>query len=149
MILYRILIVLHILGATVWVGGHLVLSLTVLPRALRASDPAIIRDFEDGYERIGIPALVIQVLTGLWLAYHWAPDVVSWIRPANLQAWLIAAKLGLLAVTVALAAHARLRIIPSLDRDNLPALATHIVAVTTIGVVMVALGVAIRTGGLW
>ncbi|TFG66458.1 MAG: hypothetical protein E4H28_01880 [Gemmatimonadales bacterium] len=147
--MYRLLIFLHVLGATVWVGGHLVLSLTILPRALRERDPAIIRVFEDGYERIGIPSLVIQVLTGLFLAYHWAPDVTSWFRPATLQASLIAAKLGLLAVTVALAVHARVWIIPSLDADRLRPLAAHIIAVTTIGVLMVALGVAIRTGGLW
>ncbi len=146
--MYRILILVHVLAATVWVGGHLVLSLTILPRALRERDPAIIRQFEDGYERIGIPALVIQVLTGLLLAYHWAPDVASWFRPATLQASLIAAKLGLLALTVALAAHARLKIIPALDAKTLRPLAVHIIAVTTIGVLMVVLGVAIRTGWL-
>jgi len=126
-----------------------VLSLTILPRALRERDPGIIRQFEEGYERIGIPALLLQVITGLFLAIHWAPDVGSWFRPANLQASLIAAKLGLLAITVALAAHARLRIIPALNADRLRALAFHIISVTTIGVVMVILGVAIRTGGLW
>jgi len=144
-----LLILLHVLGATVWVGGHLVLSLTILPRALRERDPAIIREYEDGYERIGIPALAIQVLTGLFLAYHWAPDVTSWFQPATLQASLIAAKLGLLAITVALAAHARLRIIPTLNAARLHALAAHIITVTAIGILMVALGVAIRTGGLW
>ena len=146
--MYRLLIILHILGATIWVGGHLVLSLTILPRALRARDPEIIRDFEDGYERIGIPALLLQVITGLFLAIHWAPDVASWLRPATLQESLIAAKLGLLAITVGLAAHARLRIIPTLNADRLRALAFHIVAVTTIGVLMVVLGVAILTGWL-
>jgi len=147
--MYRLLIILHILGAAVWVGGHLVLSLTILPRALRARDPEIIREFEDGYERIGIPALLLQVITGLFLAIHWAPDVASWLRPDTLQESLIAAKLGLLAITVGLATHARLRIIPALHADQLRALAFHIVAVTTIGVIMLILGVAIRTGGLW
>jgi putative copper export protein len=147
--MYRLLIILHILGATIWVGGHLVLSLTILPRALRERDPAIIRQFEEGYERIGIPALIIQVLTGLILAFHWAPDVGSWFQPSTFQASLITVKLGLLAMTVALAAHARLKIIPSLDSNNLRKLGAHIIAVTTIGVIMVVLGVAIRTGGLW
>jgi putative copper export protein len=58
---YRLLVVLHLLGASVWVGGHLVLSLSVLPRALRARDPAIISEFESGLERLGIPALLVQV----------------------------------------------------------------------------------------
>ncbi|MBK7271345.1 MAG: hypothetical protein IPI07_18095 [Flavobacteriales bacterium] len=33
-----LVLVLHLLGAAVWVGGHLVLSLTVLPGALRDRD---------------------------------------------------------------------------------------------------------------
>jgi hypothetical protein len=43
---YRILIALHLVGASVWIGGHLVLATTILPRALRNRDPAIILDFE-------------------------------------------------------------------------------------------------------
>ena len=56
---YRLLVVLHLLGATVWVGGHLVLSLVVLPRALRARDASVVAEFESGYERIGLPALLL------------------------------------------------------------------------------------------
>ena len=80
---YRVLVALHLLGAAVWVGGHLVLSLSVLPRALRARDPAIIREFESGFERLGIPALLVQVVTGLWLAHHWAPDIAGWFAPST------------------------------------------------------------------
>ena len=146
--MYRFLVFLHLVGASVWVGGHLVLSLAVLPRALRARDPAIVRDFEAGFERIGIPALLIQVLTGLLLAQRWEPDFHSWFAPSSPQAWFILGKLGLLACTVALAAHARLRIIPRLDATNLRFLAVHIIAVTLIGLLFLVFGVAIRTGGL-
>jgi uncharacterized membrane protein len=31
---FKILVILHTLGATVWTGGHLVLAVTVLPQAL-------------------------------------------------------------------------------------------------------------------
>ena len=92
---YRLLVALHLLGAAVWVGGHLVLSISVLPRALRARDPGIIREFESGFERLGIPALLVQVVTGLGLAYHWAPRVTSWLSPSTPQARLILVKLGL------------------------------------------------------
>ena len=56
--MHRLLVLLHLLGAAVWVGGHLVLSLTVLPRALRAGDPRILLDFESGYERLGIESVM-------------------------------------------------------------------------------------------
>lgn len=145
---YRLLVVLHLLGAAVWVGGHLVLSLSVLPRALRARDPAIIREFESGFERLGIPALLVQVVTGLWLAHHWVPDVGGWFSPSTPAARLILLKLALLAATVALAVHARLRVIPRLDAATLRVLAYHIVAVTLLGVALLVVGVAIRTGAV-
>jgi putative copper export protein len=145
---YRLLVALHLLGAAVWVGGHLVLSLSVLPRALRARDPAIIREFEAGFERLGIPALLVQVVTGLWLAYHWVPDVGSWFSPSTPAARLLLLKLALLAATVALAIHARLRVLPRLDAATLRVLAYHIVAVTLLGVALLVVGVAIRTGAV-
>ena len=145
---YRLLIALHLLGAAVWVGGYLVLSLSVLPRALRARDPAIIREFESGFERIGIPALLVQVVTGLRLAYRWAPDVAGWFSPSTPSARLVAVKLALLAATVALAVHARLRIVPGLDAVTLPFLAYHIAAVTLLAVALLFVGVAIRTGAV-
>lgn len=143
---YRVLVALHLLGATVWVGGHLVLALTVLPRALRARDPAIVREFESGFERLGIPALLLQVVTGLWLAYHWAPHVAGWFAPSTPVARLVLVKLVLLTATVALAVHARLRVIPRLEAGTLRFLACHIVAVTLLGVGLLVVGVAIRTG---
>lgn len=143
---YRLLVALHLLGATVWVGGHLVLSLSVLPRALRARDPAILREFESGFERLGIPALVMQIVTGLWLAYHWAPYVAGWFSPSTPQARLVLVKLVLLGATVALAVHARLRVVPQLDAATLRFLAYHVVAVTLLGVALLVAGVAIRTG---
>ena len=146
---YRLLVALHLLGATVWVGGHLVLALAVLPRALRARDPAIIREFEAGFERLGIPALLVQVVTGLWLASRWAPHVAGWFSPSTPVARLVLLKLVLLAGTVALAVHARLRVVPRLDAATLRFLAYHIVAVTVLGVALLVVGVAIRTGGVF
>jgi len=57
-------------------------------------------------------------------------------------------KLALLAVTVALAIHARLRVVPRLDAATLRYLAYHIVAVTLLGVALLVVGVAIRTGAV-
>jgi putative copper export protein len=146
---YRLLVILHLLGATVWVGGHLVLSLVVLPRALRTRDASVVAEFESGYERIGLPALLLQVITGVWLALHWVPDIRTWLAPASLHGWLVLVKLGLLAATLALAAHARFRLVPTLDAGALSTLAFHVVGVTLLGVAMLITGVAIRTGGVW
>jgi len=144
--MYGILFLLHILAATVWTGGHLVLALAVLPRVLREESPSEPLRFESAYERIGIPAMLMQVATGIWLAYRLVPDVGQWFAFDDPAARLIGIKLLLLVATVALAADARLRIIPKLSRGNLIALAWHIILVTVISVLFVVVGVSFRTG---
>ena len=144
--MYGILFLLHILAATVWTGGHLVLALAVLPRVLREKSPSELLRFESAYERIGIPAMLMQVATGIWLAYRLVPDVGQWFAFDDPAARLIGIKLLLLVATVALAADARLRIIPKLSQGNLIALAWHIVLVTVISVLFVVVGVSFRTG---
>ncbi|MGB1297879.1 MAG: copper resistance protein CopD, partial [Psychrobium sp.] len=64
--MYSIALLLHVLAATVWTGGHIVLATTILPRALKTKDVEFLRTFERGYEKVGIPALIIQVTTGFY-----------------------------------------------------------------------------------
>lgn len=144
--MHGLLLLLHILAATIWTGGHLVLTFVVLPRVLRNKSPSELLQFESRYERIGIPALLIQVATGLWLAYQLVPDVGQWFSLDNAVSRLITAKLALLAMTMAFAADARLRIIPNLSVANLVSLAWHVVPVTAISVLFVVVGVSFRTG---
>lgn len=147
--LYQIILTLHVLAATIWTGGHLVLSTVVLPRVLKNRSSEELLRFESAYERIGIPALIIQVITGLWLAYRYIPDVSLWFAFNNPTSNLIATKLTLLAVTFGFAIDARLRIIPNLTPEKLPALAWHVIPVTIVSVLFVIVGVAFRTGGLF
>jgi hypothetical protein len=56
-----------------------VLATTLLPRALRHREPSIVLDFEKGFERIGLPAL-LQVITGLLLASRWLPELSAWFN---------------------------------------------------------------------
>ncbi len=141
------LLLLHLLGAAIWTGGHLVLALGVLPAALRHRDAAAIQAFESRFERIGIPALLIQVVTGVMLLGRYFPEwslILDWANPMA-RAGLL--KLGLLALTLGLALDARLRIIPKLSKDNLTALAWHIIPVTIMSVAFVYIGLRFRFGG--
>jgi uncharacterized membrane protein len=60
----------HILGAIVWVGGGLMLSVIGL-RARRSGDIGIIRDFARTLAYVGLrlflPAVVVLLVTGVWL----------------------------------------------------------------------------------
>lgn len=45
----------HVPAVTIWTGGHLILALVVLPRALRERSLAELLRFESVYEKIGMP----------------------------------------------------------------------------------------------
>lgn len=138
---YAFLILIHLLAASIWVGGHLILALSVLPQALKTKNTAIITQFESFFEKIGIPALILQVLTGLALMHR------HFVWPFSLQQrgdLLVAIKLGLLLLTILLALHARLKLIPKLNKKTLPLLGAHIVAVTIIGILFVIVGLSFR-----
>ena len=144
--MYSILLLLHILAATIWTGGHIVLALAVLPGVLRRKAPAELLRFESAFEKIGIPALLIQVASGLGLAYRLLPDIHQWFAFSDQLSRLVGTKLALLALTILLAADARLRIIPKLSEENLTSLAWHIIPVTVVSVLFVVVGVSFRTG---
>ncbi|AFI83327.1 copper resistance protein CopD [Methylophaga nitratireducenticrescens] len=144
-----IILLLHVLGATIWTGGHIVLVVVILPKVLRDRSPTRLLEFESVYEKIGMPALLIQVITGLWLVYHMIPDVFQWFDYTNPLTHPIMAKLILLLLTISIAAHARLRVIPALSENNLVVMAWHIVAVTTLSILFVVVGVSFRTGWLY
>ena len=148
MTLFPLLVIVHALAATVWTGGHLVLDLGVLPRAMRAQSAAQIRAFEEVFEPLGLTALAIQVVTGLAMGWIVLPGFRGIFDPANPVGMLVGVKLLLLAGTAALAVHARLRLIPNLSDDNLRGLAWHIRGITALAIAFVVVGGLLRLGGL-
>lgn len=146
--LFKLLVILHMLGATVWTGGHLVLAVTVLPDALKKREPEQIHAFEEKFEGFGLFALLIQVITGLWLTWIYFPGLQTFFAFESYLSIYIAIKLGLLLGTLMLAIHARFFIIPKLTKETLNSLAYHIIGVTTLAVLFVVLGTGIRLGGI-
>lgn len=143
---YYVFLCLHILGATVWVGGHLTLALTILPGALREGTAGPVQEFERRFERIGLPALAIQILSGIWLARNLLGSPSNWFDDSPI-ARVVQVKLGLLLLTLLLAIHARLRVIPKLSDETLQTLAWHIRLVTLAAVLFALAGVSIRFRG--
>lgn len=137
------LVLLHVLGASIWAGGHIVLSVGFLPLALRTKDVSVITGFEKQFERIGIPALLTQIVTGLWMAGLYIPPA-QWLSLASVHHQYLWIKIGLIVSTLLLAIHARFFIIPKLSSHNLPALAFHIVLVTVLAVGLVLTGLSFR-----
>jgi putative copper export protein len=144
---FKILVLLHTLSATIWTGGHLVLAIMVLPKALKKKEPELIENFEENFETLGLISLAIQVLTGLALTWIYFPQFQGlWSLDSFLSRYIVI-KLGILLLTLALAIHARFFIIPNLSKETLNQLAYHIISITTFAVLFVVFGIGIRLGG--
>lgn len=139
-------LIAHLLGATIWTGGHLILTLAVLPKVLISRNIETLHQFEQQFEKVGMPALILQIGTGLWMAQRLLPDWHSWFALDNDISKLIALKLALLFTTVLVALHARFRVIPTLREQTLNWFAVHIVTVTLLAVSFVVVGSLFRTG---
>jgi putative copper export protein len=55
---------LHVLGATVWVGGQLVLA--GLVPVVRREAPSLTRAVARAFARVAWPAFALLVITGIW-----------------------------------------------------------------------------------
>lgn len=139
-------LIAHLLGATVWTGGHLILALVVLPKVLATRNIEALHQFEQQFEKVGMPALVLQIATRLWMAQRLLPDWHRWFALDNDISKLIALKLALLLTTVLVALHARFRVIPTLREQTLNWFALHIVTVTLLAISFVVVGSLFRTG---
>ena len=140
------ILILHLLGATVWTGGHLILILVVLPKALSSRNIDGLMQFEQLFERVGMPALVLQIITGLWMAYQLLPNIAAWFKLDNDFSILISLKLLLLLMTVLVALHARFYRIPRLSIHTLKGFSINIILVTLFSVAFVVVGTLFRTG---
>ena len=147
---HHILLVLHLIAATIWVGGHLVLAIGYLPKALKHKDFRYIGNFEKTYEPIGMPSLAVLIITGILMAYDYNAGFSSWFSFATPIERVVSLKLTFLLTTVCFAISAQTRVLPKLRKgqlNKLPEMAVHIICVTLIGVLMVILGSLVRIGG--
>lgn len=145
--MYSYLVLIHLLGASVWAGGHIILSIVILPRAIKNHSIAELLQFESAFEKIGIPSLILQIITGFWLAHIKVPDFLLWFNWSDPDGHLVLVKITLLFLTVVIAMDARIRLIPVMSVQRLHSLAIHIISVTLIAILFVITGVSFRTGG--
>ncbi len=149
MLNHHFLLIIHLLSATIWVGGHLLLCLGYLPQALKKRDQHIILNYEGKFEAIGITSLILLVLTGIIMSYQFGVSVDQWFHFSSPIEQVVSTKISLLLLTVLFALSAQLRVIPKLRKspERLNEMAFHIIGVTTIGVLMLIFGSFIRYGG--
>ena len=146
--MFGVLLLIHLIAASIWTGGHIILSLIILPRVLKERSPERLLDFEQKYEKLGMPALILQVITGFSMMHMMLPDMSKWFQGGNPLSHLIIGKVILLGLTIAFALDAKLRVLPNLTEDKLVDMACHIIPVTIFSILFVVLGVGFRSGWL-
>lgn len=146
---HHLLLIIHLLCASIWIGGHILLCVAYLPKALKEKDPNIILNYEKKYEPVGMTSLFLLVTTGILMAYKFGVTIDHWFQFATPIEKVVSSKLLLLFTTAAFALSAQFRVLPKLKTNplKLPEMTFHIVSVTTIGIVMLIFGSFIRFGG--
>lgn len=147
---HHLLLIIHILAATIWVGGHLYLIISILPHVLRSRNPEKLLAFERTFEPLGITALVLLVISGFWMMFQFGirvSDIFSFATPIER---VTSTKILLLLTTVAFALSAQFRVIPSLKKSpkKLVQMGIYAVCVTLLGIAMLVLGTFVRYGGI-
>lgn len=147
---HHLLLILHLLAATIWIGGHLYIAIRVLPKALKAKDCTELLAMEKSYEPLGMSALAILIITGIWMTLQFGISLDQWFSFSNPIEQVTSTKLLLLFSTFLLAMSAQARVIPKLKSNpkKLTEMAVHIFAVTLIGIGMLVLGSFVRYGGI-
>lgn len=147
---HHFLIIVHLLSATIWVGGHLLLCIGYLPKALKEKNQDIILNFEKKYKPIGMLSLILLVISGILMAYKYGVGIEYWFLFKTPIEKVVSTKLLFLFLTIIFALSTQIRVIPKLRKSpkKLPEMAFHIISVTTIGILMLIFGSFVRFGGL-
>ncbi len=147
---HHLLLIIHLMAAAVWVGGHLYLSICVLPKAWKEKSATPILSFEKSYSNIGLPSLVLLVITGIWMSVQFGIYPAQWFSFSNPLERVVSIKILFLLLTVLFALSAQLRIISKLKTSNskLTEMMIHAISVSLIGITMLIMGTFIRYGGI-
>lgn len=144
----KLALFLHLIGASIWVGGHLYLLIRLMPKFVRDHDVAGFLTFEKSYEPLGMTALAVQIITGLYMLNAITP-MATWLTPMGALTALIHAKLTWLLLTIITALYARFRVVAKLEQGNyndstLKVMAIHVGLICLWSLCFVATGMAFR-----
>ena len=145
---HQITLIIHLLAATIWVGGHLILLLRYVPKAIKSKSLEELSLFRKNFEPIGMPSLFILIITGIMMAYDFNVSIDKWFSFENSIEKIISIKLILLLISLTLAFITLKFVLPSINKLSPFLLYFIIFLVTIIAITMLILGSLIRIGGL-
>ena len=145
---HQIYLIIHLLAATIWVGGHLILLLRYVPKAIKNKSLEELSAFRKNFEPVGMPSLFILILTGILMAYDYNITFEKWFLFENSIEKIVSIKLILLFISLTLAFITIKFVLPSINKISPFILYFIIFLVTTIAVTMLVLGSLVRVGGI-
>lgn len=146
---HHLLLILHLIAASIWVGGHIYLIICLFPGILKRKDTATLLAFEKRYEPLGLASLLLLVITGFWMAFDYGITLSDLFQFSTSIERVVSTKLLLLLATIGFALSAQLRVFPSLKKSpkKLTEMAIHATAVSLLGIALLVLGSFVRYGG--
>lgn len=143
---HHILVILHILGASIWIGGFLLYALKIIPAAKKENNAGIIKDFEKRYHVLAMIALTIQLLTGFRLGMIYTGGMGASFSLDTTASVLYVAKLALIFLSMFLIIFLRKAVLPKVTDENMSKLSSLVWVMTIIALVMLYLGTSFRFG---
>ncbi len=144
---HRALLILHGIAAAVWLGGLAGLALGYLPEAWRTRDPRLLVDAIARFDRLGLPALIVAIITGCILAYHWLPETALWFNRELPHGAAILSKFSLLILALLIYAYQRARVLPTLGPERIPRLGLCLMLQLVLATLLLIAGSAFRFTG--
>lgn len=141
-----VLVILHILGASIWIGGMLIMALGVLPKAKKAKNASLIKDYEGSFHILGMIALTLQFLTGFRLAMIYADGMKGLFDFSNHVAVLFIWKLVLILLTIGLFVVFKKKTLANLTDDNISGASNMIWNLTIFAIALMVLGLGFSRG---
>ena len=137
----ELILIIHVLSAKIWVGGHLIMMFRYLPEVIRSNDMSSLLNFESKYEIMGKPSLILLIITGFWMGLSYEANPINWFSFENEIYSLLAVKTILLLITLISAIDAHTRIAKKEGIDLVKSTAFHIRVVTIAAVLLLIAGV--------
>jgi putative copper export protein len=143
---HHVLHIVHLLAATLWLGGLALLVLAWLPEMLRTRDPRLMWDALMRSRWVLMASLVVLVGSGLGLAWNWLPETRLWFTPDLPLARLVLAKVALATLLLLVLAYVEMRVLARFSADRLGRLGLCLVLLVLIAVGASVVGTAFRYG---
>lgn len=147
---HQLLLIIHLICAAIWVGGHLYVATIIIPKVLKTREASKMLNFEKSFEPLGMPALLILVITGIWMMYQYGVSFSKLFAFKNPIETAISLKVIFLLATVALAISAQTWVLPSVRKSpkRIPIMAVHVILVALLGVALLTVGSFVSRGGI-